>query len=122
MQLLGERLRTLREGLNMTQYQVGEILGIPQTSIHRYEIGAYTPTAETLVWYADYFDLSMDYIFGRTDQPQGKLYDCVPEVMKPKAEQRKEMEQFIEMCFDPKSDASKKIKSMMLELMEEKKK
>ena len=44
MQLLGERLRMLREGLNMTQYQVGEILGIPQTSIHRYEIGAYTLT------------------------------------------------------------------------------
>ena len=87
MQLLGECLHKLREGLNMTQVQIGEILGIPQTSIHSYENGSYTPTAETLVWYADYFDVSLDYIFGRTDQPQGKLYDCKPEVLKLKEEQ-----------------------------------
>lgn len=59
MQLLCERLRTLCEGLKMTQYQVGEILDIPQTSIHRYEIGAYTQTTETLVWHVDFFDVSM---------------------------------------------------------------
>ncbi|MBQ9467429.1 MAG: helix-turn-helix transcriptional regulator [Clostridia bacterium] len=122
MRILGERLRKLREGLNMTQVQIGEILGIPQTGIHRYENGSYTPMAETLVWYADYFDVSLDYIFGRADQPQGKLYDCKPEVLKLKEEQRREMEQFIEMRFDPKTEASRKIKSMMLELMEEKKK
>ncbi len=66
MQIVGERLRALREGLKMTQAQVKEMLGVPQTSVFRYENGTYTPTAEGLLWYADYFDVSLDYIFGGT--------------------------------------------------------
>lgn len=122
MQMVGERLRALREAMKMTQSQVGELLGVPQTSVFRYENGTHTPTAEGLLWYADYFDVSLDYIFGRTDKPEGKLYKYEPQALKIKEEQRKEMEQFVEMCFDPKSDASKRIKELMLQMMEEKKK
>lgn len=37
MQIVGERLRALREAMKMTQSQVGELLGVPQTSVFRYE-------------------------------------------------------------------------------------
>ena len=122
MQIVGERLRALREAMKMTQSQVGELLGVPQTSVFRYENGTHTPTAEGLLRYADYFDVSLDYIFGRTDKPEGKLYKYEPQALKIKEERRREMEQFVEMCFDPKSDAGKRIKELMLQMMEEKKK
>ena len=79
MQIVGERLRALREAMKMTQSQVGELLGVPQTSVFRYENGTHTPTAEGLLRYADYFDVSLDYIFGRTDKPEGKLYKYEPQ-------------------------------------------
>lgn len=118
MQIVGTRLRALRESLKLSQVKMAEMIGCPQSSVYRYETGRYTPTAEVLVWYADYFDVSLDYIFGRTDKPQGTQYSCEPQVLKIKEEQRHEMEQFIEMCFDPKSEASTKIKELMLQMLE----
>ena len=65
--------------------------------------------------YADFFDVSLDYIFGRTDNPQGKLYNYQPRLMK----NGKEMQELIEMCFDPKSPANAKLKQALLELLQE---
>ncbi len=121
MQILGERLKELREGMKLSQQKVADMIGCPQTSIYRYENGTYTPTAEALLWYADYFDVSLDYIFGRTDKPQGKLYNYEPQAIKIKAEKQKEMRDFIEMCFDPKTEANARLKALMLQMMEEKK-
>ena len=45
--------------------------------------------------YADFFDVSLDYILGRTDQPQGKLYEYKPTY----SPEREDMRRFIEMCF-----------------------
>ena len=42
MQIVGERLRALREGMKLSQMKVAEMLGVPQTSIARYENGSYT--------------------------------------------------------------------------------
>ena len=72
MQILGERLKALREGMKLSQQKVADMIGCPQTSIYRYENGTYTPSAEALLWYADYFDVSLEYILGRTNKPQGK--------------------------------------------------
>ena len=67
--------------------------------------------------YADFFDVSLDYIFGRTNNPQGKLYTYQPKFMK----NEKEIEEVIEMCFDPKSTANAKLKKALLELLQESK-
>lgn len=56
-----------------------------------------------LVWYADYFDVSLDYIFGRTDNPQGKLFEHKPQTIQEISSQNKNLKEFIDMCFDPKS-------------------
>ena len=65
-----------------------------------------------LVAYADYFDVSLDYIFGRTDKPQGRNYD-----FKPKVENSGKMKYFIDMCFDPDSPMSGKLKDTLLKMM-----
>ena len=94
---------------------MAELLGVKQSSINRYEQGLSAPSLETLLQYADYFDVSMDYIFARTDKPQGKLYEYRPRI----TAGSEEMKQFIEMCFDPQSPMNGKLKQTILQLMEE---
>ena len=64
--------------------------------------------------YADYFDVSLDYIFGRTDKPQGATYTFKPKI----TPEREEMRRFIEMCFDPQSPINGKLKETLLRMME----
>lgn len=71
MKEVAERLRSLRESVKLSQVKMAEIVGVKQSSLNRYELNQASPTFETLNRYADYFDVSMDYIFGRTDNPQG---------------------------------------------------
>lgn len=85
-----------------------------QSGLNRYETGVSETPNGILLWYADYFDVSLDYIFGRTDKPQGKLYDY-----NPKAFDDEKMQDFIEMCFDPKSPANAKLKEAILKLLRE---
>lgn len=72
-------------------------------------------TVELLRKYADYFDVSMDYIFARCDDPHGKLYEVKPPVDANNPELRK----FVEMCFDPESPMNEKLKEAMLKMLEE---
>ena len=115
MEIFAERLRTLREGMKLSQAQIAKGVGTTQSSINRYENQVGLPPHKTLIWYADYFDVSLDYIYGRTDKPQGKLYDFRPRIMEDSAEMR----QFIEMCFDPNSPVNDKLKQTLIEMLGE---
>lgn len=115
MKQLGIRLRTLREGLGISQAKFAEIIGSTQSSINRYENGQATPTVKLLRKYADYFDVSMDYIFARCDEPQGKLYQA-----KPPVENNPELAKFVEMCFDPESPVHDRLKAALIEMVTEK--
>lgn len=117
MQIIGERLRALRKKNNLTQIQMAEILQVQQSRINRYETGASTPPAETFIQYADFFGVSMDYLYGRCDEPQGKLYNN--QSVKLTEQENAEMEQFIEMLFDPTSTASTKMKAALLRILKE---
>lgn len=119
MKEIGKRLKDLREGVKLSQVKLAEILGTQQSSINRYETGQSTPGPEVFLRYADYFNVSMDYIYCRTDQPQGKLYNYQPQLLQEKAAQNAEMREFIEMCFDPKSPVNEKLKAALFRLMEE---
>ena len=117
MKEVAERLRYLRESVKLSQVKMAEVVGVKQSSLNRYELNQASPTFETLTRYADYFDVSMDYIFGRTDNPQGKLYEY-----KPKIEQTDpEMKKFVQMCFDPKSPMSERLKETLLQMLGEEK-
>ena len=74
-----------------------------------------SPPYETLLRYADYFDVSLDYIFGRTEKPQGKLYEYKPKI----AEDSEEMRRFIEMCFDVNSPMNERLKQTLTQMLGE---
>ena len=119
MEQIGKRLRALREGIRLTQVQMAQILGVQQSRINRFETGQSTPSPEVFLKYADYFDVSMDYLYCRTDEPRGKLYDYKPQALKEKMEQSEEMREFIEMCFDPQAPVNKRLKEALLRIMTE---
>ena len=114
MNVCGERLRALRESMNYSQMKFAQIFDLGQSSVVRYEKGEASPPLELLVRIADYYDVSLDYIFGRTDNPQGKLYEY-----KPKNGYPADMASFVEMFFDPKSPMNAKLKQTLVQLLGE---
>ncbi len=61
------RLHDLREDRDLTQQQIAELLHIQQTVYSRYERGVQNIPLEHLLFLADYYDVSTDYILGRTN-------------------------------------------------------
>lgn len=55
----------------MTQRDVYNALGMSSTVYNRYENGNRVPPLETLVAFADLYGVSLDYLVGRTDDPNG---------------------------------------------------
>ena len=64
------RLRELRLKKKKTQINVQLETGIEQALLSKYESGKRIPPTETLIVLADYYKVSMDYIMGRTDNPE----------------------------------------------------
>ena len=62
-----ERLRELRKRSSMTMKQLGAELGLAESTVSLYENGKRTPDVQTLIRFADFFDVSLDYLCGRTD-------------------------------------------------------
>jgi len=119
MATVAERLRGLRESLNISQAKLAAIVGTNQSSINRYEHGQAEAPYKTLLWYADYFDVSLDYIFGRTEQPEGTTFNNQPMALKKSISNPDEYRDFIEACFDPRSPMNAKLKEMLYSLAEE---
>ncbi len=64
---LYQRIRDLREDKDLTQTQMGEILSCSQRVYSNYERGDIDIPTTTLIKLADFYDVSVDYILGRTD-------------------------------------------------------
>ncbi|HAJ97754.1 MAG TPA: transcriptional regulator [Ruminococcus sp.] len=61
------RLKDLREDMDMSQTEVAKLLFTSQTMYSRYERGYLTIPVEHLLILADFYDVSTDYILGRTN-------------------------------------------------------
>jgi len=61
------RLRDLREDMDMSQTEVAKLLFTSQTMYSRYERGYLTIPVEHLLILADFYNVSTDYILGRTN-------------------------------------------------------
>lgn len=62
------RIRNLREDTDMNQTQFAKILGMSQTGYSKYETGENDIPTSILIQMANYYDTSIDYILGRTDE------------------------------------------------------
>lgn len=64
------RLKELREKKNISQLKLALDLNMNQNSISRYETGSRQADYKTLIAFADYFNVSIDYLLERTDKPE----------------------------------------------------
>ena len=64
------RLKELRKQKNMTQIKLAMDLNLSQNSISRYELGEREAGYATLIAFADYFNVSIDYLLERTNNPK----------------------------------------------------
>ena len=66
---LTESLKRFRSQMGLTQKQVADAIGMRESSYQRYEQGRSLPSVAILEQIADAFDVSTDYLLGRTDTP-----------------------------------------------------
>ena len=64
------RLKELRKKKGISQLRLATELNTTQNTISRYETGSREAGYETLVAFADYFNVSVDYLLGRTENPE----------------------------------------------------
>lgn len=64
------RLKELRKGRGISQLRLATDLNTTQNTISRYETGEREPGITELIKIADYFNVSVDYLLGRTDDPR----------------------------------------------------
>ncbi len=67
--LLGIRLRMAREAKHLTQVQVKSLTNINNKTLSGYEKGVSEPDIDTLITLANLYETSIDYLVGKTDEP-----------------------------------------------------
>lgn len=65
----GDRLKALREAARLTQEELASEVGSSEPQIWRYEKNESEPRADVLIRLAKYFDVSVDYLLGLTENP-----------------------------------------------------
>ncbi|GHU62289.1 transcriptional regulator [Clostridia bacterium] len=113
MEIVANRIKELRHRIGISQTKLAAVIGTQQSAVNRYENNQSDPSLELLVWYANYFDVSLDYILGRTDKPQGVPYDYNPEALREKFATDEQAKQFIEYCFEDGSPMNEKLKEVL---------
>lgn len=66
---MDNNLRALRKSRGLSQISLQMKTGIEQALISKYETGVRIPPTETLIILSDFFDVSIDYILKRTENP-----------------------------------------------------
>ena len=117
MNLVGERMKELRVNARYSQKQLADLCETTQASIGRYETGLAEPPLEKLLWYANFFDVSLDYIFGRTDNPKGMTQS--KGALKSVLTEEGGLEALLEMCFTPGTLFNDRLKETIAQVLQE---
>ena len=70
MNTFGKRIRSLRKALDLSQKEVSEKIGCSSKVLSNYVLGKREPDFETIVKLCDFFNVTADYLLGRTDNPK----------------------------------------------------
>ena len=67
---LSDAFKRFRKSLGITQKQAAAGAGVAERLYQSYEYGKHEPTASVLIALADFYGVSLDYLCGRTDNPE----------------------------------------------------
>lgn len=62
------RIRTLRQQREITQDELGNIVNVQKSAISKYELGRAVPSTDVLKKLSDYFNVSIDYLLGLSEE------------------------------------------------------
>ncbi|MBQ6996751.1 MAG: helix-turn-helix transcriptional regulator [Oscillospiraceae bacterium] len=65
-----KNLRGIREDRDIRQKEIAQYLNVSQNTYSQYETGVISLTAEVLIKLADYYNVSIDYLLDRTNNPK----------------------------------------------------
>lgn len=68
--MFGQNLAKLRKERSLSQYKLAEFMNLSRGQIANYEQGSREPDFNTLEKFADFFDVSTDYLLGRSNHPK----------------------------------------------------
>lgn len=82
--MFGKRLRYLRQQKGLKQKELSKILELSERAVGNYETDYRFPSQDILNKIADYFEVSIDYLLGRTDDPSAFVLsgDDLPDELK----------------------------------------
>lgn len=103
----GEIIKRLREEAELTQEREAKLMHISRSNVAMYESGTRRPSRETLEAFADFYNVDIDYLLGRsskTTRARGAGYYFDPETAKVAEEMRENKE--LKILFDAARDAS----------------
>jgi transcriptional regulator with XRE-family HTH domain len=95
--MLGARIRALRKEKNTTQEELGKAIGVTPQAVSNWEVGG-TPDAELLPAIADFFGVSVDSLFGKTEEIQNDLGKAITWALH-NTDQSKRYEKAFEYCW-----------------------
>ncbi|MDK2920059.1 MAG: hypothetical protein PWQ37_2792 [Candidatus Petromonas sp.] len=112
---LPKRLRELRKEMNLTQEELANKLNLTKANISKYETGRIEPNIETINFLAKFFNVSVDYLLGRTDvrSPHSDAENELTEEEKELLEKIKSDPELSILFHDLKSAPKKKIKQLL---------
>lgn len=115
--MLSVRIKALRKGRNKTQQDIANLLGVSRPAYTAYEQGNRTPDNEAVEKLADYYDVTIDYLYGRTDNPNRISDKDEKDIAKRLKQFEADLENSDGLAFDgePMSDEAKE---SLLESME----
>lgn len=102
---LGDRIKLLREEENISRENLADYLNISYAALSKYETNSRFPDKNTLNKFADYFNVSIDYLMGRTDI---KKFEDLP----------KEVQEITNLFAGVDELKAKRLKELLKELLE----
>ena len=115
---LGSRMRELREEKGLYQKHLAPVLKVSPGTVCNYEKNTHFPDPDTLVRIADFFDVSVDYLLGRTNlrsnmkelnkeiTPGYQISNLVNVIVSLEPQQQNEVRQFTEYVKSRRKDLS----------------
>ena len=73
--MFSKRFKELRLKKGLNQPELAKLLNVAKQTVSNWENGNRTPDSNMLLKLADFFDVSVDYLLGRTDDPNSKVYE-----------------------------------------------
>jgi len=77
--MIGSKIKELRAKKQITQEELGKIVGVTTSMIGMYEIDARKPSYDVMKKLADYFNVPVDYLLGRDDN-SGEILSASPDI------------------------------------------